>query len=227
MSDVEIERAIYINLDDREDRRSHMEKLLSNAQWDYERLAATRLEQSPEDAGLQMLPRLKGHKGVASIWLSHERALERFASLARQRSGHTGAYILFEDDVKVLDSACLQNPLPLPDGLPESWEIVLLTPRFRWKDKVNVPPEYEGKYFVVPYEEREWVNLNEARAQYIVTGAHYVIFRNGAVVEKVLAHMKDRSLYDVDNFYVNDFDTFGVRLPEVTAGGFGSDHNYD
>lgn len=226
MGEVSVQYAVYINLDERDDRRSHMESILSSAGWEYERLSATRLEESPESAGLKMIPRLTGHKGVASIWLSHERALNRFLAVA-EKGGKTGAYILFEDDVKVLSPTYLQNPLPLPEGLSDDWEIILLSPRFRWKNKANIPPEDEGKYFTTPYEKEAWVNLNQARDKFIITGAHYVIFRDQAVVSKVLDRMKERSLYDVDNFYVSDFRTYGVRLPEVTAGGFGSDHNYE
>jgi hypothetical protein len=203
-----------------------MESLLSGAKWKCERLSATRLAESPESIGLKMIPRLAGHKGVASIWLSHQRALNRFLAVSEE-SEKSGAYVLLEDDVNVLNPAYLKNPLPLPTGLSGDWEIILLSPRFRWNNKKKMPPEDKGKAFVTPFRIRTWINLKKARENFIITGAHYVIFRNRAVVSKVLDRMKERSLHDVDGFYASNFKTYGIRLPEVTAGGFDSDHNYE
>lgn len=223
---ISIQHAIYINLDSREDRRAHMEAMLADANLQCERLSATRLSKAPEDIGLKMVPRLSGHKGVASIWLSHQRALNRFLSISEESTDH-GAYVLLEDDVKVLKPKYLKTPLPLPRGLPDDWEILMLSPRFRWNNKDKVPPEDKRKYFVSPYKAGTWIDLKEARRDFVITGAHYVIFKSPSVVTNVLDHMKQTPLRDVDTFYASSFKSYGIQLPEVTTGGFDSDHNYE
>lgn len=216
---IGIDLLLYINLDYREDRRIHMEHQLVECPWPVERLSATRLEVSPEEAGINMHPTLTGKRGVASIWLSHKKALTKFLLNAK-----TDAFVLLEDDVVIFNEFWSHNS-DLLSGLSADWEIVLLTPKYRYRKKIEIPESEVGKKYARPPNGRKPVFLPNAAKKYIITGAHFCIFRNSDVVKKVLKRMElTEEIYDVDKFYVLNFNSYGVQANHISSGGFGSDH---
>jgi hypothetical protein len=67
--------------------------------------------------------------------------------------------------------------------------------------------------------------LGPLRAEYVVSGAHFVIFKNAAVVSRVIGAMEAAlEVYHVDHFYVAEFSTFGIDVSGVAGSGFGSDN---
>jgi hypothetical protein len=62
-------------------------------------------------------------------------------------------------------------------------------------------------------------------SKYVISGAHFVVFRNVDVIERILEKMNSlQEIYHVDYFYASEFLTFGIDDKNVMAGGFGSDN---
>lgn len=212
----------YINLDSRPDRRAHMERQLSAASAPVERIAATRLETAPESHGLAMAPGLEGHRGAASIWLSHRAALER--ALARPGDG---AFLLLEDDV-VFDPGVWTRD-PGLGALPEDWDIALVTPRFRarrpgLRDWLARRTGMAGVAFARPQRRMRPEPAARYLPDYFVTGAHFTIFRDRGAVARVLAALDAApGLSHVDTYYAELPGCWLITDPRIRAGRFGSD----
>jgi len=157
---------------------------------------------------------------VASIWLSHKDALEKFSAI-----NGSGGYLLLEDDVAIASTFWTSKKDYLK-GLPSDWEVVLLSPRYRYRRPEDASPEEQGKRLAKSPNGDAPVFLPQAAKKYIITGAHFCIFRNKMVVDKVLEKLKSSAqVCDVDNFYVVNFKTYGIRCSEIGTAGFSSDHN--
>tara|TARA_R110001592_G_scaffold39563_1_gene130242 strand:+ start:1352 stop:2014 length:663 start_codon:yes stop_codon:yes gene_type:complete len=210
----------FINLDIRPDRLENMHKQLSSCKWDVTRVPAVRLEKEPAEIGYKLIPRLEGKKHVLSIWLSHRKALELALTNVQNE-----ALILLEDDVKI-DSTFWKDKLELPEKLPENWEILFFSPRFRVNKNGPLKNQTGSKWLKAPFG-KEPVLLNSVRSKYVCTGAHFVVFRNSSVIKKVIEKMDSMDeIYDVDLFYLGSFKTFGIDNPKITTNSsLGSDHH--
>lgn len=220
---IEIEKAFYINLDDRVDRRRHVEELMKSSDIDLERFSAVKLTQAPEELGFAMRKSVLGHKGIASIWCSHMGVLERILSSHEENSD--GAFLVLEDDVQINKEKYRKKKLIFDIAIPMDLEIALISPRFRWRDRSKAPDSQKESYFAEPPKAMDWLSLPELYNDFIITGAHYVVFRNLKVVRSVLSKMRSTPIYDVDNFYASEFCSYALVDDSVGAGGFGSDHN--
>ncbi len=219
MSATQIDGVFYINLDFRIDRQENMARQLKNCKWPVSRISAVRLENGPQEAGIKLQPQLAERIHVASIWLSHKVAIENAIE-----AGQSGASILLEDDVRVADSFW-SDELNLPDSLPEDWEIIFYSPRYR-VNKNGPLKDYKGKKWMdAPHGDKP-VLLKKLRGTYIMTGAHFVVFKNRTVMGSVLDKMiATEEVYDVDRFYMAEFNTYGIDSKLIGTGPFGSDHD--
>ena len=219
---VDVGGVVYINLDSRTDRNENMLGQLSDCRWPIERLSATRLERDPEEHGLKMLPRLAGRRGVASIWLSHKAAIER---LSEHATSDDEVFVLLEDDVVINNEFWLEK-LQLPAGLPPDWELLLLTPKYRWRDIEAAPEDERNRNYAKAPSGGKPTLLSKALKTYLVSGAHFVVFRNRKILRDVIAKMEATpELFDVDLFYARALKSYGVRNRHISSGGFGSDHD--
>ncbi|GGL78956.1 hypothetical protein [Wenxinia marina] len=209
---------VFINLDERPDRRAHIERLLAPAPWRMVRLSATRLSGKLSDHDLTVEPGTSAALAVCSIWQSHRRALQTFLD-----AGSDGPFALIEDDLQL-------QPFFWTDGLeylqrtqlPEDADMVLLNPRYR--ERKPTDPTV-GKRFVAPPLGRGLTRLSEVLETHHCTGAHFCIFPDRAAVARVAALMDAKEmLLDVDVFYVRDTVCYGLAMKSVSAGKFGSDH---
>lgn len=220
MPAIDVDNVFFINLDFRTDRLDHIKQQVKSCKWGVTRISATRLNDGDlERKSLKLQPQLAGKIHVASIWLSHRDALS--AAIAK---GRDGASILLEDDVKIADNFWTET-LKLPDGLPDDWEIIFLSPRYRVNPNGPLKGHTGKKWLDAPSGDKP-VLLKSLRGKYIMTGAHFVVFRNNQVIQKVLDKMSSTSeLYDVDRFYLAEFNTYGIDNKKVGTGHLGSDHH--
>ncbi len=218
----------YINLPERSDRRDHMESLLRNCAHQVTRIEGIRLATSPEDSGLRMQQPFTGSKSIASIFLSHRKALEQ-----AHNSALSGGFVLLEDDCQFTTSAFnralkFKNP-------PDDWDIIMVSPRFRDRAEAAMPRKkltlrdrlnpFRKSRWKRPLKRAGYVKLSLLMDQFVVSGAHFVIFKDKTTIAKVLDKMhKLEGLYHVDYFYAGTFNTYGIDVKGVMAGGFGSDN---
>ncbi len=207
----------YINLDYRQDRNEHMLRTLAACPCPFRRIAATRLDRPPEDLGIGMVPRLRGAAGVASIFLSHQKALEDALE-----AGVSGRFALLEDDVRIDAPFWEMEPEELfPDS---EFDILFLSPRYRRKAP---GPNGERIYVAKPYG-YGFVNLSDAMKDYIVTGAHFLVFPNRSAIVRVLDKMHACTEHmDVDLFYMLTANCLGLHLECIGTAPLGSDHRVD
>lgn len=215
---IKIDHVYFINLDDRQDRLNHMESQLSACPWPHSRISAIRLESEPEKIGLKMVPSLQGRRSVASIWLSHQKALEEALN-----HGGTDSFIILEDDVHI-GQAYWKKAFTLPQSLPKNWDMILLSPKYRSRNKDLEGQEKRKKFIRAPVGQSP-VLMKGAMKEYICTGAHFFVFRSRLIIERILKKMKGtQKLYHVDRFYMRETKSYGIYFPEIWAGGLGSDH---
>jgi hypothetical protein len=225
---IAIDLVSYINLADRKDREEHMKKSLLGCPVPFNRVDAIRLDAPPEAIGIRMKAEHWGSIGVSSIFLSHKKALGE----ARRRMT-SGAFVLLEDDCRFPPSIW-HSDLGL-SRLPSSWEILMVSPRFRTIAEATGPKKRRSFWQRLnPRRESIWkrpirdagpVPLGPLRAEYVVSGAHFVLFKNAAVVSRVIGAMEAAlEVYHVDHFYVAEFSTFGIDVSGVAGSGFGSDN---
>lgn len=199
----------YINLDFRKDRKAHMEDMLRTCPYPTSRVSAVRLRKLPKELGITMKPGMESASGVASIFMSHKRALEN----ALESEVDSG-FILLEDDVQINEGFW---DFDISRYFPrEDFDIAFLSPRVKLR---------KDKSKRVVYEKGEVVDLSsEIKTKYI-TGAHFLIFKNRASIEKVLKMMSEcPEVYDVDVFYVRTMSCCGFFTPDIRVANLGSDH---
>ena len=219
MSTIDVEGVFFINLDSRTDRLENITRQVRDCHWDVSRISAIRLEDEIGDLVLKLQPHLGDKVHVASIWLSHQKALK-----AALKNSNNGAIILLEDDVRVSDQFW-SDKLQLPDNLPEDWEIIFFSPRYR-VNKNGPLKDYNGKKWLDAPHGTEPVLLRSLRGKYVMTGAHFVVFKDSQVIRKVLDRMAlTNEVYDVDRFYLAEFNTYGIDNKKIGTGPFGSDHD--
>ncbi len=212
---IDVAKVVYINLDDRPERRSHMEEVLASCPWPHMRLSATRFPSLPDEFKPRMARKLRGERAIASIWTSHRRTLELFAA-----SPSDGHFVLLEDDVHVRPDfwAHMHEHVALA---PADWQIILFTPRYR----VRQGGEPGKKVFVGPPFGSGPNDLQRAIETHHCTGAHFCLFRNRQTADQVGNDLEaSNQVYDVDVFYATNYRTYGISDARVRAGGFGSDH---
>ena len=206
----------YINLDHRTDRRTHMTKKLARAPVPAKRLSAVQFTQPPEDLGIPMRPEVAGQAAVAAIFRSHQKAIE--AALAYDDTGHA---VVLEDDCHFSHSIWKRD-IGL-NKLPDDWQLVLVSPRFR---KINPPPKwsrlsfwqkanpFREKYWLQPLADGEARRSRELTKSYVITGTHFLIYRDHAALRTAQALMANcKALDNVDQFFPSRY--AGVLRPSV------------
>lgn len=205
-----IDLVSYINLDHRLDRDQHMRDTLRMCPFQVSRVSAIRLKTTPEQAGIKMKPGMEGLAGVASIFLSHKRALQQAL-----KNGVEGSFVLLEDDVKVdfsLWSEEIVRYLPSVD-----FDVTFLTPRIKSRRGDNPQSSY--------FRKGDVINLSEQIKKNYITGAHFLIFKNRKSIGKALDLMENcGELFDVDVFYIRNLKCCGYMIDSVGVAGLGSDH---
>lgn len=199
----------YINLDFRKDRKTHMEGMLRSCPYPTSRVSAVRLRKLPKELGITMKPGMESAAGVASIFMSHKKALENALE-----SGVESEFVLLEDDVQINKGFW---DVDIDRYFPkEGFDIVFLSPRVKLR---------KDKSKRVVYDKSEVIDLStEIRTKYI-TGAHFLIFKNRSVIEKALKMMSEcQEIYDVDVFYIRAMSCCGIFTPDVRVASLGSDH---
>lgn len=209
----------YINLDNRPDRRAHMEALLADCPWPHRRFAAIRLTEPPQKLGIRMRDKVRGAMAVASIWQSHQGALAGFLD-----SAEDGHFVLLEDDVQI--EPAFWGDLPAFFGqLPADWRMLMVSSRYRERGVPASAGAGPRKRFVAAPAGPRPQPLKPLAATHFCTGAHFCMFRDKGAVRAILDEMAAcREIHDVDVFYANLEGTYGVPNRRVSAGGFGSDH---
>ncbi len=218
-TNIGVSQVYFINLASRTDRLDHMNRQLEGCQWPVERVEAVRLEQDPKELGYEVLPRLQGQWHVVSIWLSHLKALE---TAVRQKE--SGAIVILEDDVRIRPEMW-SDEISLCTTVNADWDIIFLSPRYRANPTANSGSGHtRRKWISAPFGAAP-VLLKTIRSRFICTGAHFCIFKSGEVVRTVVSAMRAcKELYDVDLFYLSQFQTYGVDDPRVATAPLGSDH---
>jgi GR25 family glycosyltransferase involved in LPS biosynthesis len=215
---MNIDKVLYINLDERPDRNAHMMQILSGCPWPVERIQAVRLTKEPSALGIKLAERHRNAPHVASIFLSHKRALNEAL-----KSAGTGSIIILEDDVMISPKVYGQ----LQDDVfafPDDGEVLMLSVRYR--NKPITKEEIERRFLDRPFM-YETVSAKSARVQYIATGAHFYIVRNRDVVVNILEKM-DAVPYieDVDIWMMENTSCYFAHCDYVgTKSSLGSNHN--
>lgn len=225
---MQIDAIRYINLDRRADRRAHMECCLSGAPVAPQRIAATEFAQPPERLGLRMRPEHCGNASIAAIFHSHRRAIES----ARAATG-AGCALILEDDCQ-LSRSVWQQDIDLSHQAGD-WRMILISPRFRKIGSPDHRPRLSGLQRLNPLRDAYWqkpLQPYQARAaqallqDYVISGAHFVVFRNREALDLVLGIMdRTEQLYHVDHFYCAEIPgCYALALPQVRTCGLGSDN---
>ncbi|MCB4771725.1 hypothetical protein LGR54_24235 [Ancylobacter sp. Lp-2] len=190
-----------------------MQKILRPCPWPTERIAAVCLlsmEEAEGETGRSL--------SVLSIWKSHRKALMR--GLERLKDG---SLVVLEDDVTI-NRKFFGEKLALPDNLPDDWEIILFSPRYRRKYAVGDAEFGKPKWDTQTFR-KGTTYIPDIRKNYICNGAHCCVFRDAATIRKIIETMDAQAVkYDVDNFFGHAFRTYGIHTNQVQVGGFGSDH---
>lgn len=224
---MRVNSIFYINLDRRPDRRAHIETCLIGAPVPPERISAVELLAAPETQGLVMLPPYQGNRAIASIFLSHRKAIE--SALVKPGDG---AAAIIEDDCHFSSDIWRKDLL---DGLPPGWQLVLLNPRFRKQGSPDKQPRLPLWARLSPFRERYWrhpLRPGEARLtgtllpEYVISGAHFLVFRNDDALRTALRLMDSaRTLYHVDHFFCKEMPgCYAMACEGLRASGFGSDN---
>lgn len=215
-----IEKALYINLDSRADRKEHMENLLKSTNLDYERFSAIRLEKPLDTYGIRVSPSANNKGSIASIWLSHRYVLEEFLKSDDEEK----SFLLLEDDVKF--KLKNNNDLLVALGLEScvldnlDWEMLMISPRYI----VRKPSPDSTKKFSPPPNNGNLIKANVALKDYKVSGAHFCIFQNKAAIRSVLQRMQEmEELVHVDHFYVKYCKSYLITSKAVGTEHLGSD----
>jgi hypothetical protein len=228
MKTLKIDTIQYVNLDERADRRRHMEANLAAVRDKAERVSAVRLKNSPESQGIRMKAEHVGAASIASIFLSHMKAVETAINKCSD-----GAAVLLEDDCHFP-----RNIWSLDLGisrLPESWQLILVGQRFRAVGTPSVRPRltmierlnpFRQRYWAKPLQDGEGRSSKELTARFIASGAHFVIFRNVAALQCTLKAMRDiEEVYHVDRFYSERIsEAYSLSSSKIFASGFGTDN---
>lgn len=179
------------------------------------RIEAVRFLSPPEQLGLKMQAGYEGERGVAAIFKSHEKALKFIL-----KNCNRYPVCIMEDDVYLKDGAWSEE-IP-EEQLPTGWDLIAINPRFRKRPLVK--DKTQKKEWEMPLEFFEPQPLEKYLPDFIITGAHLIIFRNASAITAILEKMRDMELHDVDTFYFENFNAVGVRIPGVRTMGFPSDH---
>ena len=223
-----IDLVSYINLRERNDRRTHMENLLKKCRFPVTRVEGIRLNSNPESLGYRMRPEYSGSISIASIFISHQNALNE-----AKLSISNGHFVLLEDDCHF--SASAFESVLKPSSLPHDWDIIMVSPRFRDIAEARTPRKrlniwqrlnpLRKSRWKRPIKSSGYVRLSPLMSKYVISGAHFVVFRNVDVIDRILEKMNSlQEIYHVDYFYASEFLTFGIDAKNVMAGGFGSDN---
>ncbi len=228
VSTVNIRSIHYINLDRRPDRRAHIEACLAAAPVRPERLAATELSSAPEALGIAMRPAYTGNKAIASIFSSHHRAVQ-----AALETCEDGMAAVIEDDCHI--SATLWDDPRLLASLPQDWRLAMISPRFRRHCSPETRPRLTLLSRLNPFRAKYWchpLKTCEARStallgrDYVISGAHFLIYRDRCALETALQLMNGATaLYHVDHFLAAEMPgCYAVAHHAVQASGLGSDN---
>jgi hypothetical protein len=158
--------------------------------------------------------------GGLGCFLSHRKALLRAFDLARD-----GCIVLVEDDV-IIKPQFFVTPLQLPASLPDNWEIVLFTPRYRER----LPPDASGKSPKTPWLKKPFgdapVCIRDLYPRYLCSGAHFCLFRNRETIAQIVEAMDTLgAMHEIDHFYHLERTCYGLHSDFITTAPFTSDHN--
>ena len=213
-----VARLYYINLDLRPDRNEHVIRSLGGCPWPYQRVQAVRLERPPSDLGYNLAKRHTSRPHVASIWLSHEKALRTALTCEDD-----GLFIVLEDDIQ-LSPKLWDRPAPVPDDMPSDWEMIIVSPRYRVRP-VNPRSVEAPRWLDKPFG-KALVSAPNASRDVIVTGAHFCVFRDKAAITSVLEKMDTApEIDDVDIWFLANAGCYTWHNDYVgTKGALGSNH---
>lgn len=213
-----VDKVFYINLDQRPDRNQHILKLLAECPWPYERVPAVRLQAPPETLGYKLAERHKKQPHVASIFLSHRRALETATTI-----DGAGYIIVLEDDV-MISQKFYSTKLSELGRLPNNWEMLLISVRYRAKQEMR---DQAGNSLWLNKPFGHWfVWADDVSNAFIATGTHFCVFRSRQVAESIVRRMDSTpEIEDVDAWYMKNTNCYFWHSDYVgTLSSLGSNH---
>lgn len=225
---MKIDSIHFINLDRRPDRRAHIEACLAEAPVPPRRIAAIELTTPPEAQGIRMCRQFEGNSAIASIFLSHRKAVGSAIEQVKD-----GLSIVIEDDCH-FPKRLWKEDLGL-EGLPEDWLLAVISPRFR---RLGIPDRrprltfwqrlnpFRERYWQKPLQEKAAKSTRDLAQDFIITGAHFLVFRNRWALETAIERMDAvEALYHVDHFFGEEMPgCYAVECRSIHAFGFGSDN---
>lgn len=216
---MKLKKIVYINLDQRKDRKRIMEENLSKLNVPYERFSAITPEWKDISPGgiyhnlyLKCTDRLKMETqqvtGRIGCWLSHKTIID-------QNAGLTDPVLIIEDDIK-FNQGTLNRFLSRVEILPADWDVF----RVCWKNL----PKGQGDFLTQNVKRKNIFKMEDfmfkvCSERKIQGGSHFVLCRNF----QKLSHILDREpLIEADTAYssrgMNSYLTRLINLEELKLG---------
>lgn len=214
-------KVFYINLETRQDRKNHMERMLSELNLDFERFEAVCPSIDEIKFGKYVklyekaCPRFKRY---ADTYQTHPRAIGVFGVYISSLSIHESQlenpepYIILEDDVEITTKTISQLNKFLSDTKYKDWDII----RSMWESD-NKVKKIEGVH-------RESKFSEKYDTHGLFGGAHFSVFNNA---RKIVNYMSSENLIALDavystsilNVYHSKFDVricpLGTDIPKI------------
>ncbi len=194
-------KVFYISLDERTDRKEHMEKMLSNLNLKYERFSAVKA--SPDVIKTEYnkfyencVPRFKKYinsknknvvkRGVGAFgcYMSH------FKIHKIMEQENTGPYMILEDDV-IIRQSTLDELYLLVNKLKDDWDMI----RSTW-NCTNELIKIKG----VNFESRFTKDSSIVHSEY--GGTHFTLFNNP---KRIIDYLSSENLFSIDAVYYTDY----------------------
>jgi hypothetical protein len=191
---------LFINLAFRKDRLENMLYLLAKSHFPVRRFEAVWLE--PEEQQSYMIaPWFDKTSSVVGIFLSHMECIE--LALENQNDG---GIVVLEDDVE-FDPDLFTRPLALPASLPDTWEVIMGTPRYRCKLAADITGEKPRAPWLGQPWGRNPVRLADASKTFHCNGTHFLVYKNNEAARNVLKAMQEAKFIKVRTVFSRAFRT--------------------
>lgn len=210
-----IEKAFYINLDSRPDRKEFMEEQLTHLSINFERCPAVQpnLNNLVKPDGIynsyfkRAIEKLRKRAEETRL---HKRLIGEFGCYLTHLRIHQIAlerelenYLILEDDCKIPDDIIHQIEIALKSIDNRSWDLL----RSCWKS--NNKPER----FTLPHKFSKHSH-NNPKSHMHFGGSHFTFCRGGKISTlKIIEYMNEEFIFPIDGVYsTNQLDVYHAKL---------------
>lgn len=216
---MQLKKIVYINLDQRKDRRRKIEKVLNEINVPFERFAAIQPSWEDIDEGgkyhelyLRCIPRLKKEResirGRIGCWLSHKMIID-------QNIDSKEPVLIIEDDIEFKQED-LDRFVSRVEALPEDWDIFRVCWKYTWRGRKDFINDHEKQGNISKLEDFIFKVVSNRQ---ILGGSHFVLCQNFKKISEILNR---ESIIEADKSYstkgMNSYLTRLVNLRQLRMG---------